>query len=132
MNIALWSAQIVLAVVFLSSGAVKSLGSKEWLVSSGQTGVAHFSAPFIRFIAASEILGAAGLILPCALHVADALTPVAAACLATIMVGAATAHARLARENPERRGKERRNIGTNVVLLSLCLCVVVGRALVRG
>jgi uncharacterized membrane protein YphA (DoxX/SURF4 family) len=129
MNVALWAAQLLLAAVFASSGTIKALGSKDWLVASGQTGVSHFSVPFIRFVAISELFGVAGLILPRALNVAPALTPLAAACLGVLMVGAASAHARLARENPGRREKERRNIGTNVVLLGLCLFVALGRGL---
>jgi uncharacterized membrane protein YphA (DoxX/SURF4 family) len=129
MNIALWIAQVLLAAVFAASGTIKGLGSKDWLRATGQTGVSHYSIPFIRFVAVSELFGVAGLILPRALNVAPVLTPLAAACLGVLMVGAANAHARLARENPGRRAKERRNIGTNVVLLSLCLFVALGRGL---
>jgi hypothetical protein len=129
MNVALWSAQVLLAAVFASSGAVKALGSKQWLVASGQTGVAHYNVAFIRFVAISELFAAVGLILPWALNVAPVLTPLGAACLGALMVGAANAHARLARENPERREKEQRNIGANLVLLGLCLFVAFGRGL---
>jgi hypothetical protein len=34
---------VLLAVVFFSSGTVKSLGSKDWFAASGQTGVACLS-----------------------------------------------------------------------------------------
>ncbi len=129
MNVALWTAQLLLAGVFAASGTIKGLGSQDWLVASGQTGVSHYSVPFIRFVAVSELFGVAGLILPTALKVAPVLTPLAAACLGVLMVGAANAQARLARENPRRSAKERRNIGTNVGLLGLCLFVALGRAL---
>jgi len=43
---------------------------------------------FIRFIAAAEVLGAIGLILPGLLGIRTELTPWAAAGLAVIMVGA--------------------------------------------
>jgi|GEM_PF-207212 uncharacterized membrane protein YphA (DoxX/SURF4 family) len=131
MNFALWVAQALLAVVFLASGAVKSVGSKEWLLASGQTGLSAYSVPFIRFIAVCEILGAAGLIAPWATGIMPILTPLAAACLTVIMVGAANAHTKLARahaSDPPRRRKELLNVSTNAVLLAGCLFVVVGRA----
>ena len=43
----------------------------------------------LRFVGLAEMLGAAGLILPGLLRIRPILTPVAAACLAVLMVGAA-------------------------------------------
>jgi DoxX-like family len=45
---------------------------------------------FLRFIGVCEVLGAAGLILPSLLRIRPALTPVAAAGLVIIMIGATT------------------------------------------
>jgi DoxX-like family len=132
MNTGLWSIQALLAAVFGSSGTLKAIRSKDRLVASGQTGVSHFRVSFIRFIAISELLGALGLIVPWWTQIAAILTPIAAVGLAAIMVGAASAHARLMREHRSdcvRRRKELRNIGTNAVLFALCLLVVVGRGL---
>jgi hypothetical protein len=50
----------------------------------------QFSPRFIKALGAVEILGALGLILPTLLDIAPLLTPLAAAGLALIMVGAAT------------------------------------------
>ena len=86
MNIALWTAQIILAVTFLASGIAKSTMSKERMISTGQTGVAPFPLPFIRVVAACELLAVLGLILPQALGVAPILTPLAATGLAGIGV----------------------------------------------
>jgi uncharacterized membrane protein YphA (DoxX/SURF4 family) len=132
MNVVLWGAQVLVALVFVVSGAMKAVGSKQWLLASGQTGLAPFGVPFIRFVAISELLGAAGLIAPDLTGIARILTPMAAACLGVLMVGAAGVHGKLARENQAnaaRRGKELLNVATNIVLLLLCLLVVVGRGL---
>jgi uncharacterized membrane protein YphA (DoxX/SURF4 family) len=118
MNVILWICQVLLSAVFAGSGTFKSLQSKSRMIASGQTGVQAYSLPFIRFIAASELLGAAGLIVPRALHLAPILTPLAAVGLAIIMIGAAVSHARL---------HEPRNVATNVVLFALCVFVAIGR-----
>jgi uncharacterized membrane protein YphA (DoxX/SURF4 family) len=128
MNVALWIVQALLAVVFASSGVAKSAMSKQALLASGQTGVRDYSVPFIRFIASLEILGALGLLLPGLTEVAPFLTPLAAIGLAIIMVGAARAHSRLAREDGGRRRKELLNVATNAVLFAACAFVVAGRA----
>jgi len=95
MNVFLWIVQAILAVMFLGSGIAKSLMSKERMLATGQTGAASQPLPLIRFIAFCEILGATGLILPCALGIDRFLTPLAAVGLAAIMVGAARIHAKL-------------------------------------
>jgi uncharacterized membrane protein YphA (DoxX/SURF4 family) len=118
MSITLWVCQAVLAAVFASSGVLKLTQSKERMLATGQTGVRDYSVPFIRFIAACELAGAVGLIVPRATSILPALTPLAAACLAVIMIGAARAHARL---------HEPKNVAANVVLLALCLFVAIGR-----
>ena len=119
MNIALWIAQGLLALVFLTSGIAKSSMGKERLIASGQTGVAPFPLPFIRVIGAAEILGAIGLILPEAIRVVPVLTPAAAAGLALIMVGAAFSHWSL--------GERKQALAVNLVLFLISVFVVVGR-----
>src|SRR5512147_109507 len=118
MNTAMWVCQALLAAVFLSSGFAKGTQSKERMLQTGQTGVRDYPLGFIRFIAASELLGAVGLILPRATGILPMLTPLAALGLGVIMVGAARAHARL---------HEPRNVANNLVLLALCLFVAIGR-----
>jgi uncharacterized membrane protein YphA (DoxX/SURF4 family) len=118
MNTMLWIAQALLAVTFASSGVSKSLMSKERMLATGQTGVKEYSLPVIRFVAAAELFGAVGIVLPWTLQVAPLLTPLAAAGLGVIMIGAARAHGRL---------HEPRNVATNLVLLSLCVFVTLGR-----
>ncbi len=127
MNVALWIVQALLAVVFTTSGIAKTTMTKDALVASGQTGVQFYDISFIRFIAALEILGVLGLVLPGLTGIARFLTPLAAAGLAVIMVGAATSHSRLVREGGSRRAKEMLNVATNAVLFVACLFIVTGR-----
>jgi TctA family transporter len=91
----LWILQVLLAGVFGVSGSLKSAWSRSRLVASGQTGVAVFPMPVVRFTACCELLGAAGLVLPWLTGVAAFLTPLAAGGLAVVMVGAVSAHVRL-------------------------------------
>jgi uncharacterized membrane protein YphA (DoxX/SURF4 family) len=120
MNTLLWILQIILAIVYVVSGAQKSTQSKERMIATGQTGVRDYSLSFIRFIATCELLGAVGLILPRALDVLPILTPIAALGLAIVMVGAARAHTRL---------HELRNVAINLVLIAALAFVAIGRFL---
>ncbi len=79
----LWSVQGLLALVFLFAGGMKLVLPPEML-----KGPIALPGLFLRFIGVCETLGAAGLILPGALRIHRALTPVAAVGLVTIMVGA--------------------------------------------
>jgi len=83
MNIALWIIQALLALLFLFAGGTK-------LVMPVEEMTRQISLPdwFLRFIAVCEILGAAGLVLPWLLRIRPALTPLAAAGLVIIMIGA--------------------------------------------
>jgi uncharacterized membrane protein YphA (DoxX/SURF4 family) len=118
MNLALWIIAIVLAVAFAASGLMKQLVPKDKLVTSGQGWAQDFSPTGIRLIGLSEILGAIGLVLPAAVHIAPILVPLAAVGLAPVMAGAATVHA---------RRKEAPMVAVNVVLLVLAVVVAWGR-----
>lgn len=83
MKYALWIAQVLLALAFVSAGAIKLITPDEML-----TAWYPFPALFIRFIGVCELLGAVGMILPGLLRVREVLTPLAAAGLASIMAGA--------------------------------------------
>jgi uncharacterized membrane protein YphA (DoxX/SURF4 family) len=117
-DVALWSAQVLLAVLFAGSGVAKSTMSRERLLATGQTGAASFPMPLVRFTAAMELLAAVGLLLPWATGIAPALTPLAAVGLCLVMVGAAGSHIRL---------REARNTAANGVLFALCLFVAINR-----
>lgn len=118
MNVLLWIFQGILAVIFLSSGISKISLSRRRLIDTGQTGIAVYPMPVVRFTAACEILAAFGVILPWATGIAPVLTPVAAIGLCVVMVGAGIAHAKL---------REPRTVLFNGLILLVALTVAVGR-----
>ena len=83
MNIALWIVQALLAALFLFAGGMK-------LVTPIEEMTREIAMPgwFLRFIGVAEVLGALGLILPWLTGIRPGLTPLAAAGLSIIMVGA--------------------------------------------
>jgi len=83
MNIALWIVQGLLAVVFLFAGGMKLV-----LPIEEMTKQLPLPGLFLRFIALCEVLGAIGLILPGLLRIRPGLTPLSAAGLVIIMIGA--------------------------------------------
>ena len=83
MKYALWTLQALLAALFLFGGVVKLSMPIEEL-----TAAMPLPALFIQFISVCEILGAIGLILPGLLRIQPVLTPIAAAGLTVIMIGA--------------------------------------------
>ena len=119
MSLGLWIIAGVLAFVFAASGAMKLVQSKEKLVASATGGwAADWSPAQIKLVGVAEILGAIGLILPAALHVAPILVALAAVGLILVMIGAAIVHA---------RRHELPNVAINVVLLVLAAIVAWGR-----
>jgi hypothetical protein len=80
----LWIIQGLLALLFLFAGGVKLVMPAADLVKQAPM----LSAAFLRFIAVCEVLGAIGLILPPLLRIQPGLTPLAAAGLVIIMIGA--------------------------------------------
>ncbi len=85
MTYALWIVQVLLAALFLFGGAVKLTMPVEEL-----TAQVPVPGLFMQFISLAEIVGAVGLILPSLLRIRPGLTPLAAACLVVIMIGATT------------------------------------------
>jgi hypothetical protein len=83
-NRKLWILQVLLALLFLFAGGVKLVLPADQLVKQAPM----FSAAFLRFIGSCEVLGAIGLILPVLLRIKPGLTPLAAAGLVIIMIGA--------------------------------------------
>lgn len=119
MNVVLWIAAGLLAVLYLGAGGMKLATPREKLLENPNMGwTADFPAAAIKGIGAIEIVGAIGLILPWALDIAPVLTPLAAAGLAIVQIGAIIVHA---------RRKETKALPMNVVLLVLAAFVAVGR-----
>ena len=83
MNRALWIVQGLLALLFLFAGGMKLVLPLDKL-----TGPVALPGPFIRFIGVAEVLGGLGLFLPGLLGIRPGLTPLAAAGLVIIMMGA--------------------------------------------
>lgn len=90
MNLTLWIITGLLAAVYLFSGALKLILSKEKIASltASASWVEDFSEGSIKAIGAVEVLAAAGLILPAVLDIAPVLVPLAALGLVVLMAGA--------------------------------------------
>lgn len=82
-NRALWTIQGVLAALFAFAGTMKLV-----LPAAMLKGPVALPVEFLRFIGVCELLGAFGLVLPLLLRVLPVLTPLAAAGLTIIMIGA--------------------------------------------
>jgi uncharacterized membrane protein YphA (DoxX/SURF4 family) len=82
-NYALWTVQWLLALLFLWAGGFKLVVPLESL-----KGPVELPGLFLRFIGVAETLGAIGLVLPWLLRIRPILTPLAAAGLVIIMLGA--------------------------------------------
>jgi hypothetical protein len=85
MNRLLWVVQVLLALLFLFAGGMKLVLPLEALTG----GPVVLPGAFLRFIGVMEVLGALGLVLPGLLRIQTGLTPLAAAGLVIIMIGAA-------------------------------------------
>ena len=83
LNVLLWVVQGLLAALFLFAGGMKLIVPIEALTMR-----VPLSGAFLRFIGVAEVLGAIGLVLPGLLKIHQRLTPIAAAGLVVIMIGA--------------------------------------------
>jgi uncharacterized membrane protein YphA (DoxX/SURF4 family) len=83
MNIALWILQALLAALFLFAGSMKFVMSIEEMTKQ-----MPLPGWFLHFIGVCEVLGGLGLILPWLTRIRRGLTPLAAAGLVIIMIGA--------------------------------------------
>jgi uncharacterized membrane protein YphA (DoxX/SURF4 family) len=115
MNIALWIIQALLAFVFLAAGAMKLVKSKTELEQQQGMGyVTERSAQDMKLIGLAEVLGGIGLIVPWLLNILPILTPIAAAGLTMIMLGAIVTHV---------RRKESALFVTGLTLLTLIVAI---------
>lgn len=83
MTYVLWAVQVVLALVFLFAGGMKFVMPVEEMTAG-----TPFPGVFYQFIGLCEVVGAVGLVLPGLLRIKPGLTPLAAAGLTIIMIGA--------------------------------------------
>jgi uncharacterized membrane protein YphA (DoxX/SURF4 family) len=82
---ALWSLQVLLALLFLFAGSMKLLTPIEVMATQMTVPLPGW---FIQFIGVAECAGALGLILPGLLRIKRGLAPLASCGLVIIMVGA--------------------------------------------
>lgn len=116
-TIALWGAQIFLAIVFAAAGFVKaSQPIPDLTVMMGWPGEAPFA--LVRFIGLAELAAAMGLILPVLTGILPRLTALAALGLAVIQFLAMGLHI--------YRG-EFEVLPVNILLLVLAVFVMLGR-----
>ncbi len=80
----LWTFQVLLALLFLFAGIMKLVTPAEKLAALAP----QFSVNFMRFIGVVETLGGLGMVLPGLLKIKTGLTPLAAAGLVIVMIGA--------------------------------------------
>jgi uncharacterized membrane protein YphA (DoxX/SURF4 family) len=83
MNIALWVCQALLAALFLFAGVMKFV-----IPVAEMTRQIALPGAFLHFVGLMEVLGGLGMILPGLLRIRTGLTPLAAAGLVIIMIGA--------------------------------------------
>jgi hypothetical protein len=121
MDIALWIAQVVLALAAFLFG-VAHLTRRERAAEDPRTAwMLAVPKPLMATIGILELLAAIGLILPGLTHIQPWLTAAAAWLFALLMAFAIAFHA--------RRG-EGQNIVLNVVLGAIALFIAVGRTFV--
>ena len=115
LNTALWIAQLFVAVVFSLAGASKLSLPRERLAKR-----MHWAEAWprgrIKLLGLAEIAGAVGLVVPAATGIAPVLTPIAAACLCVLMVGAVRTHRQLGE-----------GFVPAAVIAALCVAIAAGR-----
>ena len=118
MNTTLWIVQGLLAVMFFMAGIFKLTKSKDDLRVKLGDWVDILSPISLKIIGLLELLGAIGLIAPLALNILPILTPIAAIGLACTMGVAFMIHL---------QRKEYKELGTNLILLSIAVFIAIGR-----
>jgi len=116
MNTALWIVQILLSIMMLGIGFMKTFYPVEKLSKFSWT--TRHPNRFIRFVGISEMLIGLGLIFPELTGILPMLTPYAAISLCMIMVLAMAEHVRY---------KEGHEIWKNVIIILPAAFVALGR-----
>ncbi|MEE6282187.1 DoxX family protein [Georgenia sunbinii] len=94
MALAVWAATVLLAVVFLGSGAFKLTKSRQAMAEAGMIYVRDLPAWSLKLIGLAELAGAIGLVLPPVLDRNLELVAAAAGLLAVLMLAAVGLHVR--------------------------------------
>lgn len=117
MDIILWVVQIILAAVFLTFGLTKAVVPIDKL-KLAMPWIETFSSNKIRIIGVLESIGGFGLFFPGLYPIDPIIIPLAATCLAIIMVLAAITH-----YNRNEKG----DMILNIILFMLASFVAIGR-----
>ena len=117
MDVFVWISQAVLVFVFGASGITKLVRTRDELLQKTPY-VEDFSQVEVQGIGILEILGALGVVAPVATGIFTRLTPIAAAGLGLLMMGATLTHM--------RRG-EFKYLPMNGLLFFLTVVVAVAR-----
>ena len=115
MDVAIWAASLALAVIVVAAGLEKLLVPYRQL-KARRPWVADADWRAVKALGLAEVAGGIGVIVPALTGIARPLTPIAAACLAMLMVGA------LAVETKHHRSAQ----GLVLPLSTLVLAVAVG------
>ena len=118
MNITLWIAQGLLAIMFIMAGLMKATQPIEVLAES-LPWVTSTPLGLIRFIGISELLGGLGLLIPSIFRFKPMLTVWAAIGLITVMLFASIFHI--------SRG-EFSAIGMNFIIMAIAFFIAWGRS----
>ncbi|WP_189331601.1 DoxX family protein [Actinoplanes ianthinogenes] len=95
MNLALWIAGGLLALVALVGGLTKTIVPREKLAAApGGEWTGSASAGFVKALGVLEILAAIGLVLPALTGIAPVFVPITAGCWILLMIGALITHYR--------------------------------------
>ncbi len=119
MNTALWIAQGLVALIMALAGLMKLGLSRERLARRIHW-AGSWSRLRIKLLGLAEVAGSIGLLLPAATGIAPFLTPLAAACLGVLMVGAVRTHRQL-----------HENVVAPAILGVLCIFIAVGRVAIH-
>lgn len=117
MDVALWVAQGLLALIMLMAGLPK-IGQPREKMLDRMAFVEDFTDGPIRTIGILEVLAAVGLILPGLTGIAPILVPLAAVGVALIQTGAIVVHV---------RRSETRPLVMNLVLVAIAIFIAWGR-----
>ena len=118
LNIALWTAQVLLALVFGAAGFMKVTMPLPDLAGM-LTWPGNFPSWLVRFIGTAELAGAIGILVPALTRIQPLLTPLAALGFAIIQILAVPVH--ISQGDIAMVGP------VNAILLALALFVVWGR-----
>jgi uncharacterized membrane protein YphA (DoxX/SURF4 family) len=120
MNTVLWIVQILLALLYVTAGALKTFATAK--AKEQLPWAKRHSDNFVRFVGAAELMGALGLLLPMLTGIMPWLTPVAALSLVLVQI--------LAIFTEHLPAKEYKALPFNLVLLALAVFVAYGRFVV--